>query len=120
MREIYSFTLALPVISENNACEHWRVRHKRSKHQKNEIWAFLHQEKPILPMPCHVLLIRLSPRQLDSDNLQGAFKYIRDAVADYLIPGLRPGRADGDDRIQWSYQQQKSSLKGICVKFFSI
>lgn len=69
-------------------------------------------------MPCHIQLTRLSPRMLDSDNLQGALKYIRDSVADYLIPGLQPGRADGDTRLSWSYSQEKAKTKGIRISFF--
>ncbi len=46
-----------------------------------------------------VLLTRVSPRKLDSDNLQGAFKGIRDQVAEALELD------DGAEQWQWDYAQ---------------
>ncbi len=46
-----------------------------------------------------VLLTRVSPRKLDSDNLQGAFKGIRDQVAEAL------DLDDGAEQWQWEYAQ---------------
>jgi hypothetical protein len=55
----------------------------------------------------------MSPRKLDTDNLQGAFKWIRDEVANQLVPGKQPGRADDDPRISWEYDQEPLSKKTI-------
>ncbi len=47
---------------------------------------------------------------LDSDNLQGALKPLRDAVAYSL------GIDDGDPRIEWEYHQIKSTQpEGVTV-----
>jgi len=55
-----------------------------------------------------IKLIRHAPRELDDDNLNYAFKHIRDTVADLIIPGLAPGRADG--KLHFTYGQQRSKL----------
>lgn len=67
-------------------------------------------------LPCKIGLTRLSTRKLDDDNLVGAFKWIRDEIADCLIPGQAKGRADGDQRLSWEYRQQKSPLPRIRVE----
>ena len=64
-----------------------------------------HSHSPI-ELPCTVRLIRISQRELDGDNLQGAFKYVRDAIAQNPTPGLKPGPADGDYVSHWYYQEK--------------
>jgi hypothetical protein len=53
------------------------------------------------PLPCTVTLTRLSERELDDDNVRGALKSVRDAVAAWL------GIDDRDKRVEWRYGQQK-------------
>lgn len=50
-----------------------------------------------------VTLTRVGPRTLDTDNLAGALKGVRDGVADAL------GIDDGDPRITWCYDQRKGT-----------
>lgn len=57
-----------------------------------------------------VTLTRFAPRAFDSDNVQGAFKSVRDGVADAL------GVKDDDPRIAWVYKQAKSKLYGIRIE----
>lgn len=52
-----------------------------------------------------VTLTRLGLRKLDSDNLQGAMKVVRDGVADGL------GTADNAPWIEWVYGQERVTLK---------
>lgn len=74
-------------------------------------------DKALKSLPCHVKMIRIAPRFLDKDeNLPMAFKYLKDAIADYFIPGLQPGRADDDDRITWEYGQEKGKVRQYAVK----
>jgi len=47
-----------------------------------------------------VLLVRVSPCKLDGDNLQRAFKAVRDQVADWLDLDN-----DRDPRVRWCYEQ---------------
>jgi hypothetical protein len=52
---------------------------------------------------------REGPRGFDDDNLLGAFKAIRDGVADQL------GVDDRDPRIVWHYAQRRASFAVIVV-----
>lgn len=73
-----------------------------------------------IPLPCRVVLTRLSKRFLDQgDNLPMAFKYIRDQVADCLLPGLAIGQADASPLITWEYAQEKRALQGIRIEIYS-
>lgn len=65
-------------------------------------------------VPCTVKMIRLSSGKLDSDNLQGALKSIRDGIADAL------GVKDNDPRVTWEYVQEKCRRGefGIRVEIF--
>jgi hypothetical protein len=115
MKLAVDWTLPIKLESEFNVCEHWTKKHKRHKMQKkwiNEMWVLL---KPHVELPCTVKLVRLSPRKFDFDNLVGAFKWIRDAVSDKLIPGKKPGMADSDERITWEYAQEKDSSHKVRI-----
>lgn len=67
-----------------NAREHPMARHARVKRERKVVSAAL-RGKPKPPLPCTVLLLRLAPSVgLDDDNLVGALKSVRDAVAAWL------------------------------------
>jgi len=53
---------------------------------------------------------------MDDDNLRIALKYIRDSVAEIIIPDLPLGMADGDKRIKWEYEQEKMAERKHCIK----
>lgn len=53
------------------------------------------------PVPCRVVITRVSPRPLDSDNLTGSAKHVRDEVAAWL------GVDDRDPRVEWLVAQEK-------------
>lgn len=95
------------VPSESNLREHWTARRRRHSIQKLALITRIRQKKPDITFPCTITFTRISPRALDDDNLPTAFKAIRDALADYIFPGLPPGRADGDKRLSWQYKQEK-------------
>ncbi len=101
--------IPLRTRSEMNIREHWVVSSRRHRSQKlmiaSSCKAVLH---PGL-LPCTVKLIRCG-RKLDDDNLRGALKYVRDAVAELLVPGKAVGRADDDSRITWDYGQEKGRV----------
>lgn len=103
-------------ISEMNKREHWRAAHARHKKQKTNVRKALEIENIPRMLPCRVKMIRVGKKKLDSDNLQGAFKYVRDAIAEYFIPGLAAGRADDDPGFLWEYDQVKG-LPSIQVEF---
>jgi hypothetical protein len=58
------------------------------------------QRIPVDP-PCVVTLTRIGPKPLDGDNLQSAFKTVRDQIASLLRVD------DADPRVEWRYGQRK-------------
>ncbi|QWP79213.1 hypothetical protein J5226_12850 [Lysobacter sp. K5869] len=89
-------TLPLRIESVLNKREHWRARHRRAKANRAAA-----RYIPTPPLPVTVVLCRIAPRRLDGDNLQAAFKALRDGIAD------RYGIPDNDPRIRWDYDQQR-------------
>jgi hypothetical protein len=122
MSALISFTIPIFLPSLTNARDgHWRVRLKRSrlhrlatmatwaKHvtseQEDYIAARLEARKRIA-----IGLTRISPRRLDTDNVVGACKSVRDQIAHEL------GVDDGDDRLVWVYDQRKGDEPGVLVE----
>lgn len=97
-------TLPLRLVSILNAREHWRTRALRASKHRNACIVI-----PKLMVPCTVLMVRLGPRELDDDNLQGACKSVRDGIADRL------GVDDRDKRVSWLYSQERSKEYGVRV-----
>lgn len=65
-------------------------------------------------------MCRLAPRELDADdNLRIALKWIKDAIAEVLTGDMVPGRADGDKRIKWEYDQQYSKEYFVKVQIYA-
>lgn len=122
MIKITEWILPIKTVSEANKHEHWSASSKRHKAQKTRIkWQFKIESAKI-SIPCIIKLTRISPRILDDDdNLPMAFKWIKDAIADNLIPGLAVGRADSDPRLKFQFAQEKGKPKeyAIKVEFFN-
>lgn len=98
--------------SESNLDTHWTKKKKRKDAIKFLVKCELLrsiQEK--IQLPCKVSLTRISSRKLDDDNLQGAFKSVRDMCAAVIMDDFRLGRADNDPRITWIYSQKKGLPK---------
>ena len=101
--------LSLQTVSEANRREHWASRARRVKMQRAATTMALRQYGHLLPelrdaATIYVLLVRVSPRRLDDDNLRGALKAVRDAVAAWV------GIDDGSPRWKWEYAQRKGPL----------
>lgn len=101
--------LLLPILieSEQNRRDHWRTKARRVAEQKAEVlieWRRL-IGKSNVTFPATVKLTRYGVRLLDSDNLAGGFKAVRDALAHLL------GIDDGDPRITWHYAQAVSDVR---------
>ena len=102
------WSLPLEVVSPNRK-EHWSKTHKRN--QRNLQWlqaCWIKTE----PKPQFPLVVRFDRHHRsnyrrfdDDDNLRTAYKFIKDKVADFILPGLRPGKADGDPRFTFHYIQ---------------
>jgi len=68
-------------------------------------------------MSLTIKLIRISPRKLDEDdNLPTAFKWVKDAIADILIPGKAAGRADDSPLFKWKYDQEKGKVREKAIR----
>lgn len=103
-----SVEVPLRIVSVANLREHWTVKARRAKHHRQ---AALVIRKPSLPaLPCVVTLTRIAPRELDGDNLQTAFKALRDGIADRL------GVDDKDPRVAWRYRQERGQPKQYAAR----
>ena len=114
LKLLLDFESYIPTISEANNREHWTQSSKRHKMQQWMV-KLAWPKNAQISLPCYVYLERRSPRRLDSDNLSMAFKWIRDQVADLIIPDKASGQADGDPRIEWIYRQKKDKRQSIRV-----
>lgn len=106
---LFCFESEFPIetISEANTHTHWSRKAKRAKTQRADAHYWCRIKFGLVKIPenakVYVQLIRLAPRELDSDNLASAFKAVRDGIADWLKID------DGDKRIVWEYAQEKIS-----------
>lgn len=112
-----SFEIPTSLPSTANLREHWRARAARAKTHRLQARLLTQQNYAPLAVSLSfpssqitVTLTRVSPRQLDSDNLASACKGTRDGIADAL------GLDDGDSRLTWQYQQQKGKPPRVRVE----
>ncbi len=103
----------LIVVSEANMRCHWAERRKRMAGQKDQLLLAIllgRHQRPLIENLTRITFTRIGGRKLDSDNLAGAFKGVRDALCGWL------GIDDGDDvRLTFSYAQEKG-VAGIRVE----
>jgi hypothetical protein len=97
-------------VSEANSHEHWRKRQRRAKAQR----AAAALCASYLQRPSGQLVVsmcRYGKRKLDSDNLHGSLKHVRDGIADWL------GVDDGDESlVRWEcYQKSPCKELGVMV-----
>ena len=108
-----AFTMPVRTVSEANAREHWRTRHKRKREQQEAVqlaWRHAIKTPWFASLPCVVRITRIGPRRLDTDNLAGSFKHVQDGIAKEM------GVDDGDGRIKWEYEQVAVGKKVYSVR----
>ena len=110
------FELDIRLHSEANSTDHWTVKRKRRLRQQWVLKSHWLNQNYNVSLPCKIRLVRLCRHFFDDDNNVIAFKAIRDCISDLIIPGLAPGRADGDKRITWEYDQEKKSKNGVRIE----
>lgn len=110
-------TLPILTISEANTSEHWSKASTRHKKQKQILKLYYLQVKEQITLPVNITLIRLAPRKLDYDNMTISMKWILDSLCEELTGNYVAGRADSDERINVSYEQEKSREYGIRIIF---
>lgn len=110
----FSFFVPLVTRSEANRRDPWPVKARRAKAARNaaRLSGYAYGSKHKLVFPLVVTLVRVSPRELDDDNLQGCLKNFRDGIADWL--GV-------DDRkreiVAYEYRQERDGKnKGVRVE----
>jgi hypothetical protein len=115
-----SLTIDVPLrtYSEANERGHWAKRHRRTR-AAFDAWAvsLMHMFGRSADSVGEIVgyssltinLDRHGPSKMDSDNLAGAGKGLRDSLA--------PWHAlhDGDPRLTWTYGQTKSKEYGVSV-----
>lgn len=109
----YGAALDVPMrtVPGMNVREHPMARAKRVKAEKSVIaWELVKIAKP--PIPCTCLLTRVAPSNgLDDDNLAGALKSVRDAVADWL--GVDDAKRE---TVRYRYSQSRGPW-GVRIQF---
>lgn len=108
-----TYTIPIKTVSAMNAREHWTKKKKRHDMEKLAVRMTV---KPF-PLPCIVRMVRVSPGELDTDNLTSAFKAIRDEIARVCGCGDSPR-----DPITWAYAQEKCKRGhfGVRVELLAI
>lgn len=113
----FSFYVPTKLVSEANMREHWAIKNKRKKSQQRAVeLVWLAQRIRVAP-PVVVHLTRVGVRKLDSDNLAGSCKGVRDQIAKLI------GVDDGDERkVRWEYSQRKGLPKeyGLEVRIVEV
>lgn len=111
LRASLSIDIPVRTVSEANQREYWAVKLRRKKAQQVAVQAafIAGMYRSSQFCNCEITLLRYGPKRLDSDNLAGSFKYVQDAVSEWIAVD------DGDERLAWTYSQVKSPLYGVRV-----
>lgn len=94
----------IKTVSEANQREHWRTKHARKKQQQRDFALLWRQYWPVpgkFPVRPTITFTRYSCKELDADNLAGAFKHIQDQLAKEM------GIDDGAAFVTWRYEQRR-------------
>lgn len=106
----------VPVVAEANRRDHWAVRRRRGLVQKAAALKALVALGPAVrdrfraAEVVTVRFVRIGGKRLDSDNLVGGFKAIRDQLAKWLLVD------DGSDRLRWEWPAQEAGEKGFRIE----
>lgn len=102
--------IPIRIISVANIRSHWSVKARLTKLHRTT--ARVHMQGLCSPPkgPMTIVLTRLAPRKLDTDNLASGFKATRDGIADWL------GIDDGHPDLDWQYRQRNAGPKVYAVE----
>jgi hypothetical protein len=96
-----SMKFPIKTVSEANQREHWAVRGKRKTKQQRDFSLLFRQWRPAITLPATIRFTRFSIKLMDSDNLAGSFKHVRDQLAKEI------GIDDGSPLIRFEYAQEQ-------------
>ena len=108
--EMIEIRVPIKIVSVANLRLHWAVKAKLAKSHRSKAFSALASVAAPPAPPCTLVLTRIAPRALDGDNLQSAFKAVRDGVADWL------GVDDGHKGLDWQYSKRKDGPKVYAVE----
>lgn len=101
-------SLDLRTVSALNAREHWAVRTRRVRREREAVYVALLDHRGARAWrrgwkrtPLIVTLTRVGPRAIDFDNAISGLKGVRDELAAWL------GVDDGDELVRWRYETAK-------------
>ncbi len=103
---IVAVELPLRLSTLGNAKGHWRQKAAVAKAHRSTAALVLRASRVTPPAPGRRLLVtitRIAPAALDSDNLVGSAKHVRDGVADWL------GIDDRSPLVTWVVEQEKGA-----------
>lgn len=93
-----------------NVREHWAKRAERRREERAMARMALGAVEVPEP-PFGVVLTRIGKKRLDSDNLAGSFKSVRDGIADWA------GIDDGlEDLVWYEYEQETGAEYGVRIE----
>lgn len=105
--------IAIPLRTSRglNAREHHMARARRVRKEREAV-AWMLRTATMPALPCSVLLTRIAPSNgVDSDNLQGSLKAVRDQVAEWL------GVDDKDTAAVYYLYSQRRGAWGVEISF---
>lgn len=100
--------------SHANGRGHWSVKAKAISADRAALrLAWYASGRPVPPAwPVRVTLTRIAPRALDDDNIRGAFKGIRDELAE----GCWGLSNDRGPEVVWCYEQRRGAAGEYAVR----
>lgn len=102
------YVVTMPFRLESRANYRGHTRSKKhiraTREQRGQTTLFLRSLAKKPELPCHIVLVRIAPRELDRhENLPMAFKAVVDGIADWF------GINDRDKRLSFEYEQESFS-----------
>ena len=109
-----ALTLPLHLRSEANERSFWGTKSQRVREQRALTRAALNAHSVPKSGFTRVVFTRLGPKMLDSDNLAGSAKAVRDEIAAYC------GVDDGPKGpLTWEYNQEVNAAYGCRIELLS-
>lgn len=111
------YEIPIRPVNRNNRRMHWAALHRATKAERHAACLITRSvldasaTGKIERLGAIVRLTRIGKRKMDKgDNLNSCLKAIRDGVADAI------GIDDGDDRLQWEYDQRTEGRYAVEVE----
>jgi hypothetical protein len=104
-----TFEVPIKLVSEANTHDGLKAQLRRKAQVKRTMRQVLTLIPRVVALPCTVTMVRFGPKELDSDNLDNAFKAVRDMIAEWV------GVDDADKRYTWQFHQKPGKAYKVRV-----